>query len=275
MKKTLFFTFLFVATFAGAQTQAIPYTETFESFTAFTAPGNGWQGGFQVYSTHGVSSSKGLIKNLNNFTTKDSTITPKMGVVAASSWLKFDYRIVEFSLYPSTSTILSQGDMLQVSVSANGGAYSPVLTIDQSNHVTSTAFKTDSVDISQFAGDSIRVKFAVKRGTTGDYFVDLDNINVSGGGTLPSSVNEIAANGIKIYPNPAVESFTIYTKNAAGNSIKVELFNMLGQKVFSQLVMPAANGLAIINTNGLAKGLYVVNVLENGHTYTQKLFIAE
>lgn len=275
MKKLLVGIFS-LATFAlSAQVQAIPYNENFEGFTAFTAPGGGWQGGFQVYSTHGTTSSKGLIKNLNNFTTKDSTITPKMGVVSATSWLKFDYRIVDFSLYPATATVLTQGDMLKVSVSANGGAYTNILTIDQSNHVTTTAFKTDSVDLSAFAGDSIRIKFAVKRGTTGDYFVDLDNIKVSGETTLPSAVNELAVNNIKLFPNPSKGTFTIQTKSNTIAPISVELYNMAGQKVLSQKMMPTAAGLATIDASAVAKGVYVVSVTEGSKNYKQKLMIVE
>lgn len=275
MKKLLIGIFSIASFALSAQVQAIPYNENFETFTAFTTPGGGWQGGFQVYSTHGTSSSKGLIKNLNNFTTKDSTITPKMGVVSATSWLKFDYRIVEFSLYPSTATVLGQGDMLSISVSANGGAYTNIYTINQSNHITSTAFKTDSVDLSAFAGDSIRIKFGVKRGTTGDYFVDLDNIKVSGETTLPSAVNELTANSVKLYPNPAKGSFTIQTKSNTIVPVSIELYNMAGQKVLSQNIMPTAAGVATVDASVVAKGLYVASITEGSRTYKQKLMIVE
>lgn len=275
MKKLLLSIFMLAALSLSAQVQSIPYTETFEGFTAFTTPGSGWQGGFQVYLTHGTGSSKGLIKNLNNFTTKDSATTPKMGVVTATSWLKFDYRIVEFSLYPSTATVLTQGDMLKVSVSANGGAFTEVMTIDQSNHITSTSFVTDSVDISQFAGDSIRIKFAVKRGSTGDYFVDLDNIKVTGTTVVPTGLNESNAANFKIYPNPAKGSFVVQSKGNITNEISVELFNMLGQKVVSQKMVPGSNGAAMVDVSSIAKGLYVVSVEEGKRTYKQKMLIVE
>ena len=86
MKKPLLLLITLITLGTLQAQQAVPYNETFETFTPFTAPGGGWTGGFQVYSTHGGGSSKGLIKNLNNFTTKDSATTPKIGVVTATSY---------------------------------------------------------------------------------------------------------------------------------------------------------------------------------------------
>lgn len=269
----LLLTLAFIAGNTNAQ-QAVPYTETFESFTPFTTPGGGWSGGFQVYSTHGTNSSKGLIKNVNNFTTKDSTTSPKIGVVTATSYLKFDYRFVEVSLYPSTSTLLGPGDMLTVKAAGSDGIYNTMLTIDQNNHTASTAFKTDSVSLSEFAGDSIKVRFVIKRGTTGDYFIDIDNLAVTGGGSIPSGLTEVNANSTFVpYPNPAVNEFSFKLKSNTA-AVNVELINMLGQKVYNNSVK-ANNGTYTVADLNVAPGLYIARVNDNGNVLTHKVYIAK
>lgn len=254
---------------------AVPYNETFESFTPFTQPGNGWVTttpvGFQVYSTHGTNSSKGLIKNLNNFTTKDSVTSPSIGKVAANSYLKFDYRIVDFSLYPSFGTIIASGDQIRVAVSANGGPFVDVITIDQTNHITASSFVKDSVSLSQFANDSIKIRFAVKRASAGDYFVDFDNIEVTGT-SIPSSINEnTLANGFSVYPNPAVNSFTLNFGNNVGAK-NVSIYNMAGQLVYSQPIEPS-NGKITVSTQNIPSGLYLIQALINGRFENKKLII--
>jgi hypothetical protein len=272
MKKPLLLLITLITLGTLQAQQAVPYNETFETFTPFTAPGGGWTGGFQVYSTHGVGSSKGLIKNLNNFTTKDSATTPEIGVVTATSYLKFDYRFVEVSLYPSFSYTLAAGDYLNIKAAGSNGVYVTLASIDMANHTPTTSFTRDSVSLAQFAGDSIKVRFAVHRGTSGDYFVDLDNIGVTGAGSLPSGIAEqTAKNNFEPYPNPANTEFSFKLKTAAP-FVTVELFNMIGQSVYNKTVANN-NGLFTVSDFNLSTGMYIARVNNNGTLLTRKIHI--
>ncbi len=102
---------------------------------------------------------------------------PRHGVVGVGDSLKFDYRIVEFGS-PFEATILSAGNKTEVQVSDNcGTSFQTVLTINSSNHISTEALATRKISLANFVGSSIIVRI---KGTwsSGDYFVDLDNINL-------------------------------------------------------------------------------------------------
>ncbi len=78
------------------------------------------------------------------------------------------------------------------------------------------------------------------------------------------SVSELSTE-TKIYPNPTTGNFTVEGLNVA----KVEVYNLVGQKVYE------AQGKSIsIDANNWNKGIYMVNVTdENGVVETQKLLV--
>ena len=79
------------------------------------------------------------------------------------------------------------------------------------------------------------------------------------------SVTELS-HQTKLYPNPASGNFTVEGANIA----KVEVYNLVGQKVFEQ----QGNKVVNIDASSWNKGLYLVNVTnENGAVETQKLMV--
>jgi hypothetical protein len=71
---------------------------------------------------------------------------------------------------------------------------------------------------------------------------------------------------IKMYPNPAVD---ILTLNAQENIENVQLFNALGQKIWSQTTQ---QNLVQIPVSHLTSGLYVVKATINGQESASKFF---
>lgn len=70
----------------------------------------------------------------------------------------------------------------------------------------------------------------------------------------------------KLYPNPATGNFTVEGANVA----KVEVYNLVGQKVFEQ----QGNKVVNIDVSSWNKGLYLVNITnENGSVETHKLVV--
>ena len=85
-----------------------------------------------------------------------------------------------------------------------------------------------------------------------------------------TSISDVAAkNGISIYPNPNNGHFTV--SNAEGNLMKVEVYNVLGEKVYSKT---AADGSLIVNLEDNAKGIYLVKITINGVSTTTKITVA-
>ena len=86
-------------------------------------------------------------------------------------------------------------------------------------------------------------------------------------------VNQNAfGNNIKLYPNPATDSFYIKVPSTESN-LTVKVINALGQNVYNQVVTPQ-NGLAKIQSgSALKSGIYMVNISNGKNTTTQKLII--
>ena len=79
------------------------------------------------------------------------------------------------------------------------------------------------------------------------------------------SVTELSAEA-KLYPNPTTGQFTMEGANVA----KVEVYNLVGQKVCEQQGSKAVN----IDATNWNKGLYFVNIIEeNGAVVTKKLVV--
>jgi hypothetical protein len=158
MKKA-FITILISFISINLKAQVFPYSEDFEAMSSFTASA-GWItsiAGFQVYPIHGTSASKGLEKQLTSFNLIDSTTSPLIGALSANAQLKFDYRVCQTSLYPSSPIAFVAGDKIEIKI-VNGGNVTTVLTIDQSNHITSGNFATKTVSLAAFAGQNINLR---------------------------------------------------------------------------------------------------------------------
>jgi PKD repeat protein len=76
------------------------------------------------------------------------------------------------------------------------------------------------------------------------------------------------ANGISIYPNPNNGTFTV--KNVNNESMNVEVFTILGSKIFSRAT---DGGEMKVSLDDHAKGIYLVKVTMNGITSTSKVTV--
>ncbi|MFK8102407.1 MAG: hypothetical protein AB8G15_07780, partial [Saprospiraceae bacterium] len=105
--------------------------------------------------------------------------TPFIGTINAGDSLTFDYRYTDY--FPGTvATLLGDGDSLAVQVSIDcGETYNTVLLIDQNNHTPLAEMTNVKVDLDQFAGEIIKIKFLATWGN-GDYWIDIDNVNILG-----------------------------------------------------------------------------------------------
>lgn len=152
----------------------IPYTQNFNAATTLPA---GWGGTMTVSATHG-NASNGLNRNLYSSVATANTTAPIVGTATNLTVLTFDYRIVNWSGYPATATVIGVNDKIDVQVSTdNGITYATIYTINNLNHITSTAFAIQRINLNAFAGQNIKVKLLCTWGA-GDYYVDIDNFNI-------------------------------------------------------------------------------------------------
>ena len=95
--------------------------------------------------------------------------------------------------------------------------------------------------------------------------IDTNNVPTFGDYYIGIPENETSEEVI-IYPNPTTGQFTVEGANVA----KVEVYNLVGQKVCEQQGSKVLN----IDASSWHKGIYLVNIIEeNGATVTKKLVV--
>jgi hypothetical protein len=83
-----------------------------------------------------------------------------------------------------------------------------------------------------------------------------------------------ATNDLKVYPNPNDGNFRVTTTNITGETVKLELVNAIGQLVYKMPVDVVNTRLNHeVNLNGLASGIYLLKLYDNGVVNTIKLTI--
>jgi hypothetical protein len=81
-----------------------------------------------------------------------------------------------------------------------------------------------------------------------------------------------------LYPNPAKDYFELrwnWFEMGLTNDLRVEIFSISGQLALKQAISNYQNNIAVIPTDGLQTGMYLVNVVTNDNEviYTEKLTI--
>jgi hypothetical protein len=180
------------------QSTTVPLIEDFNASTIFPSS---WivnaSNPFYVFTNHGTASSNGMSRNLFIAPSLAIAQTPNTGVITASTSLKFDYRIVDYSGYPATatSTLDYTNDSLNIYISTDcGSTFSLLGSINASNHIPTTSFTSKSFNLSAYAGSSaiIRFKAAYDVSSFGDYYVDIDNINIYNAVPLDGGVTALS-----------------------------------------------------------------------------------
>lgn len=77
---------------------------------------------------------------------------------------------------------------------------------------------------------------------------------------LPSGLNDISPNGIKIYPNPTSNYFNveIESHSALSDAVNIEVFDYLGRTIQTGSISTLGSGKTTISLDGYASGAYFV-----------------
>ncbi|MGE0566547.1 MAG: choice-of-anchor D domain-containing protein [Bacteroidia bacterium] len=105
---------------------------------------------------------------------------------------------------------------------------------------------------------------------------DYYQYKIEGNAFTTVGLNEVGANSLpmSVYPNPSDDQFTIELNTVQNETIKVEVFNLLGQNVMtvSKEASSGKNNIQL-NTSGLANGGYFVKVSAGKKSTTTKLMV--
>lgn len=156
----------------------LPFKQDFES-SGFGVP-TGWNTvSFYGNNGHGNTSFV-LASNLYTFTTTSNAVTPYFGPINDGDSLTFDYRYTTYASNGANALTLGPNDKLQVQASTDcGQTFTTIYTIDSTNHVPTTAMTNLAIDMSAYAGQSVKLRFLGTWGA-GDYWIDIDNVNLIG-----------------------------------------------------------------------------------------------
>jgi hypothetical protein len=87
---------------------------------------------------------------------------------------------------------------------------------------------------------------------------------------LLSSSENLLADAIKIYPNPAKDVLHIDLNTISSNKLNIQLFTALGQKVFEKDVISSEVSIPI---SSLSNGIYLVKISSENESKTIKIII--
>ena len=81
-------------------------------------------------------------------------------------------------------------------------------------------------------------------------------------------------NLLSIYPNPFSNNFNIRFYSVDSQDIKIEIFNLVGEKIFNNSFKCNAfsiNDINIVSSNNISQGIYFLKISSNSKVYQQKL----
>jgi hypothetical protein len=187
---------------------------------------------------------------MGSFNLSTDLVTYRIFPIEADDTLSFDYRFVD-NFFPFPGTDLLPGNTLQVQISTNcGDTYQTILTINSANHVTSSDLATRKIPLTAYAGQDAIFRFRTSW-AAGEYWVDIDNINIAG---CPGSLGLLA-------------EITSSLPNEPTGSIDVN--PVFGQGPYTYLWSNGASSEVITD---LPSGVYVVTVTDVNGCSDSKTF---
>lgn len=198
-------------------------------------------------------------------------------IVEAGEILTFDYAYTSWS---------GSNDRLEVQISTDcgetftslfnksGGALRTAPEINANNayfRPTPEHWKAESLDLSDYIGETVLVRFYVTS-AWGDMLF-IDNVNLM----MPSDVNELAVGeSIELAPNPASDysTLTFDLDNAA--DVNLSIVDIMGRVVSNETIGNNLNGTFnhTINTTNLTNGLYLVNLNVGGKRVVKRMNVS-
>lgn len=182
--------------------------------------------------------------------------------------LNWDYMVVEYSTNQGISWEIlgSATDPNWYNSNSIANGLPGKQWTGQSN--ANSTIKEYSHDLAALANETsiiFRFRFFSDANTVGEGAV-IDNLVVSG---VLSTNDETFLKGVAIYPNPSESIFNI-NRNTS-DQLTVKVFDLSGKQIYFDKNITDTN--YTIDLSAYAKGIYVLNMVSNGKTATQKLIL--
>lgn len=281
-----------VATAATATT-APPFSENFESSTAMPAKFHSSGSGFFFFD--GVTGSTSIIGangsrtkcivtdfyNEANGVTTDLVLSNYNTQSSANSYFEWDVAHAQYAASGAGSN-----DKLELMVSTDCGAtwtsvWSKAGAILKTHAVVGTGefiptaaadWRHEGVSLNAYKSTNLFIKF--KMTSNNGNYAFLDNFKI----TNTTGVNEvIAANSVKMYPNPATDMTHLAFSVTKASNVSVQVFDVMGRLIsnVANEQMTAGTHQIDISTAALPAGVYNVKIQTEAGARTERLTVAK
>jgi len=250
-----------------------PYTDDFESYPVTgSVSAGGWTGTsglmlFSAYTGHGAGTpaSKGLTKEFYNLSTTGGFFTPKVLQIGSNAEIRFNYRMAEYIGATATAAASLPADFsLVISLSTDSGAtFNALASITPSNNTSSLSFGSFSYSLAAYAGADVILRIAITRGSSGDFFVDIDNFAID----AATPVRLVKADDLLLITSG--KNITLQNVPPAFAGTRVVLYDLTGQAVSSGTAAPG-NSLMLEAPVG---GVYFVSLNNGQKLITRKVVV--
>ncbi|OYQ32207.1 hypothetical protein CHU92_14055 [Flavobacterium cyanobacteriorum] len=166
-----------------------------QNFPTTTLP-TGWTSPAGFLSTTQACASASWRVNIYDFLTESSLTTPTQVSNGSDLTISFDYKIVNWSA-PTVATNPYNGT-ITTEISLDGGDSWGVSAgvINNSNHVVANTCATVTYVVPGAevpAGSNVRIRWRCNFGTSGDYYVYIDNISATQPSTTPPACTTLSS----------------------------------------------------------------------------------
>ncbi|WP_435412319.1 T9SS type A sorting domain-containing protein [Psychroserpens mesophilus] len=255
---------------------SVPLVESFESFTQPASEGwtttNTSGSDFQWFTQSGPTTSSDTGPFYDNTTGSTAGIflyteasgsnlgdvaeyiSPCINVNYSDAQLEFAYHMYGNSM----------GE-LHVDIDSGSGFTNDITPaiIGQQQTSPTDPYLTRQVDLSAYAGQTIKVRFRAIRGSSFNSDIAIDDINLTGNTLL--STESFTANSISIYPNPVDNNVINIKLNGSYDNLNYTIVNILGQTISEG---PLRNNQ--IDVSNLSSGSYLLLLDSDGQKAIKK-----
>ena len=241
---------------------SVPFVEQFE---------NGLPQGWQVQPGTAINSGHGNVSNVLAFNLFDfqpsfEQITPAFGPLSAADSLTYQYRVVDFN---TELGIPLGSNKMTVQISTDCGAnFTTIDLVNNANHTPTTLMTTRVVNLSAFAGKTVKFRF-LGDWTAGDFYIDLDNIGVR---AMSVAVDDFSSfERLQVYPNPTSGFVTVAGELKSATALQLDVYNILGERSITLPIAQTDRFLENLDMSAMSPGIYFLRISDGSTQRTIKI----
>ncbi len=208
-----------------------------------------WTGSDYVHGGSSCAASASYINNYGAVTPDNWMITPQIVIPSEGATLNYYVGAVDASYFAEYYSVL---------VSTTGSATSNFTGTLFAGTVASVDYTLKSLDLSGYAGQTIRLAFR-HHNITDMYWMMIDDIEVIAG--QHAGIDNVREAAVELYPNPTTNVLNIEAEGVQ----EVSVIDINGRTVMSE------KNVNVINMSNLANGVYYVRVITNDGVSSQKI----